>query len=167
MAQTESGAPSFGGMLLQVLGALLLITTLIVGAGIIAKRLNLVHPSTNAHLKTLASLSLGRKEKVVVVDACGKRLLLGVGSGNVNFLYDLSTEKNEEQSECNLGSASGSQNFSTSDLDSNLPPIQNFSNNSFEESVRNPNQNEALTAKPEFSRFLKKIMAKSRRENNA
>jgi len=92
-AQTESNIPSLGEMLLQVLGALILISALIVGAAWLAKKLNFINPANQSQLKPLASLTLGRKEKVVIVNACGKTLLLGVASGNVNFLYDLSDDQ--------------------------------------------------------------------------
>lgn len=141
-AQTENAMPSVSGMLLQVLGALLLVTSLIIGTAWIAKRLNVLNPINNNLLKPLASVNVGRKEKIVLVNACGKTLLLGVASGSVNFLCDLSDEETLN-----------------GDTEGNVPVGDFLQANQEENGIKNQ-------PKREFSHFLKNILANSRRENN-
>lgn len=49
---------------------------------------------SNASLKAIASVSVGQKERVVLVQVGERQLLVGVAPGQVNMLYPL--EKGEE-----------------------------------------------------------------------
>jgi len=141
-AYAQSELPSTSEMLLQVFGALVLIVGLIVGAAWLTKRLNLVHGSQFGELKVLSTLTLGRKEKIVLVDACGKKLLLGVGSQGVNFLQDLSEGVSDAQG-CEDTSLSVSE--TEGDLTKKDTP--------------------QAVKKAEFSTFLKNIISSDLREH--
>lgn len=69
--------------------ALLAVLALIVGLGWLLKRL----PGTGFQpadgLKVVASLNVGAKERVVVVEVNGTQLLLGVTAGGISQLHQL------------------------------------------------------------------------------
>ena len=68
---------------------LLLVLGLIIGLGWLLKRMpgGAFRPAEG--LKIVASLSIGAKERVVVVDVNGQQLLLGVTAGGISNLHQL------------------------------------------------------------------------------
>ncbi len=74
--------------ILRVGSGLLLVVLIIVILSWIAKRLNLVNLSTSKGFQVIASMALTTKEKIMLVKVGNKYLLLGIGSGTVNHLYD-------------------------------------------------------------------------------
>lgn len=54
----------------------------------VAKKLNLT-PHMNQHFKTVTSVSLGGRERIVVVELNGKQYALGVTSNSINLLFEL------------------------------------------------------------------------------
>ncbi len=68
---------------------LLLVLGLIVGLGWLLKRMpgGAFRPAEG--LKIVASLNIGAKERVVVVDVNGQQLLLGVTAGGISNLHQL------------------------------------------------------------------------------
>lgn len=61
----------------------------------------------NTSLKTIAGVSVGQKERVVLIQVGDRQLLVGVSPGQVNMLYTL--EKGEE---VNIENKSGKTDFS-------------------------------------------------------
>ena len=86
--QVGSQAPSPPGMFGAVF-ALLLELGLIVGLGWLLKRLPGSGFRPAAGLKLVASLPLGAKERVVVVEVGGQQVLLGVTTGGITPLHVL------------------------------------------------------------------------------
>ncbi|KRG62943.1 flagellar protein [Stenotrophomonas humi] len=85
VGQHAASTPSMFGavfMLLVVLG-------LIIGLGWVLKRLpgGAFRPAEG--LKVVASINVGAKERVVVVDVNGQQLLLGVTAGGISALHTL------------------------------------------------------------------------------
>ncbi len=85
VGQHAANTPSMFGavfMLLVVLG-------LIIGLGWLLKRLpgGAFRPAEG--LKVVASINVGAKERVVVVDVNGQQLLLGVTAGGISTLHAL------------------------------------------------------------------------------
>jgi len=68
--------------------SLLMVLALIFISAIVLKRFNLTQQSSN-QLKVIASLSLGAKEKVVVVQIGDQQLVLGVCSQQISLLKNL------------------------------------------------------------------------------
>lgn len=68
---------------------LLLVLGLIVGLGWLLKRMpgGAFRPAEG--LKLVASLNVGAKERVVVIDVNGQQLLLGVSAGGISTLHQL------------------------------------------------------------------------------
>ena len=69
--------------------ALLLVLALIVGLGWLLKRLPGSGFRPAEGMKLVASLSVGAKERVVVVEVNGQQLLLGVTGGGISALHTL------------------------------------------------------------------------------
>lgn len=82
-----AGAGSIGGALL----ALVLVVGLILLLGRFAKRVPGIGGATNPSLKLVGTLSLGPRERVVVVDVGGTQLLLGTGAAGTRVLHTLET----------------------------------------------------------------------------
>jgi flagellar protein FliO/FliZ len=77
------------GPWLQSALALLVVLGLVAVAAWLARRSGLARPAGASALRPVASLSLGARERVVVVEVCGRWLVLGVAPGNVRALADL------------------------------------------------------------------------------
>ena len=88
MAVVPAGAaPDLGGELLQVLSSLAGIVALIVLAGWLSRRLQARTRPGGRRLRCVESMALGARERVLLLDADGKRLLLGVGVRGVRTLH--------------------------------------------------------------------------------
>jgi flagellar protein FliO/FliZ len=93
---TQVGTPSAFGKAQSPAGAvggtvfaLVFVVGLILALAWLAKRMPGVAGSSSRALRVVASLSLGPREKVVVVDVGGQQLLLGVGAGGTRTLHAL------------------------------------------------------------------------------
>lgn len=73
-----------GSMILS----LLMVLALIIVSALVLKRFNIVQQG-GSQLKVITSLSLGAKERVIVVQAGEKQLLLGVTAHNITVLDTL------------------------------------------------------------------------------
>lgn len=79
--------PGLGGELLQVVLSLAGIVALIVLAGWLGRRVQVRARPGGRRLRCVETLALGARERVLLLDADGKRLLLGVGAGGVRTLH--------------------------------------------------------------------------------
>jgi len=70
-----------------VIMGLLFVVGLIFVAAWALKRFGAAGFTGNQHMKILSVLSVGPREKVMLVDVAGKQLLLGVAPGNVRQLH--------------------------------------------------------------------------------
>lgn len=85
VGQHAAAAPSMFGAIF----ALLAVLALIVGLGWVLKRLPASGFKPADGLRVVASLNVGAKERVVVVEVNGQQLLLGVTAGGINTLHQL------------------------------------------------------------------------------
>lgn len=85
VGQHAAAAPGLFGAVL----ALLAVLALIVGLGWLLKRLPGAGFRPAEGLKLVASLNVGAKERVVVVDVNGQQLLLGITAGGISALHAL------------------------------------------------------------------------------
>lgn len=74
--------------LLPMLLALLFIVGIIFVIAWIAKKLNLT-PNNAEHFKTVSSMSLGGRERIVIIEVQGKQHAIGVTPQSVNHLFTL------------------------------------------------------------------------------
>ncbi len=85
-AAVSSGA---AGGLLRVTMALLVVLAAVLGTAWLARRVRAFNAAGNVGLEVLSQLSLGARERAVLVRVGERQLLLGVGSGGVRTLYVL------------------------------------------------------------------------------
>ncbi len=91
-----SALPLGMGELGQVTGSLLLVLLLIGALAWGAQRLRLAKGSTGRHLRVVDALSLGTRERLLLVEVDGERLLLGVAGGQLRCLHVLSAPAHPE-----------------------------------------------------------------------
>ncbi|GAA4652315.1 flagellar biosynthetic protein FliO [Kistimonas scapharcae] len=76
--------PSLGGYaVFQALFSLILVTVLIFGTAWLLKRFNPAMSQSGHGMKIIGALSLGGRDRLVLVEAGSKQLLLGVSPGRV------------------------------------------------------------------------------------
>lgn len=117
---TPTGSPiSTSGMIIQVLTALFMVTISIFVLAWLMKRLGGQSLLQQRGMKMLATMPVGAREKIALVEVEGKRLLIGVASGNVNCLHvfedeiETASNINAEQSAAQNADDTSSSNSAT------------------------------------------------------
>jgi flagellar protein FliO/FliZ len=88
-AVSASAASGLG----QVTLSLCVVLLVIFGVAMLARRLRGLSVSSADQLQVLAQVSVGAKERVVILRVGDARLLLGVASGQVSLLRELAAEQ--------------------------------------------------------------------------
>lgn len=88
-AETMNSAPVNASTLLQTIFGLIVVLAIIVFLGWLLKRSQYFHAAHHGQLKVLGAISLGTREKAVLVQVGEQQLLLGVTSQQINTLYTL------------------------------------------------------------------------------
>lgn len=85
----ENTAPAGVGMadIITVVGGLGLVLLVIFACAWMVRRIGLVPSANTSHIKVLAVLAVGSRERVTLIEVGGKQLLLGVTANQVNTLY--------------------------------------------------------------------------------
>jgi flagellar protein FliO/FliZ len=73
---------------LEATGGLILVILLIFGLGWVVKRLGMV-PGSKGMVRILGGTSLGGRERALILEVEGRRVLVGVAPGQVNLLLHL------------------------------------------------------------------------------
>jgi flagellar protein FliO/FliZ len=91
VAQTANASmnASPSGYLLQILFSLALIIGLILVLAWVFKRSGIAGISQQEHLKVVAGISVGTREKILVVQVGQDQILVGVTAGQINTLHQL------------------------------------------------------------------------------
>lgn len=76
-----------GGELLRVLLSLVAIVALIFAAGWLTRRLQARQIAAGRRLRCVEAMPVGTRERVLLIEADGKRLLVGVGAGGLRTLH--------------------------------------------------------------------------------
>lgn len=76
-----------GGELVRVVLSLLGIIALIVAAGFLTRRLQGRTASGGRRIRCVETFAVGARDKMLLVEANGKRLLVGVGQGGMRTLH--------------------------------------------------------------------------------
>jgi flagellar protein FliO/FliZ len=101
-AQQKSAVSVTGGSYIDVVVGLGIVVALIYMLAFFARRLNGVAYPGKVPMKILGGVSLGQRERAVLVEVGGKHLLLGIAPGRVNTLHvfdeplDVQREKRAE-----------------------------------------------------------------------
>ena len=97
----------------NVLIGLLVVLAAIAGAAWVARRVMRVQPGTGDRLKVIGGVSLGTRERLVLVQAEGTRILLGVAPGRVQTLHVLDAGAGDDGAAANPGNVPGSRTATT------------------------------------------------------
>lgn len=85
--QQKLAGPNAESLVSMIL-ALLFVVCVIVAIAWFAKKLNLT-PMSGSHLKLVSSMSLGGRERIVIIEIQGEQHAIGVTSQSVNHLFKL------------------------------------------------------------------------------
>lgn len=88
---TGSGLDTQTGSLVSLLMALLFVLFVIFVIAWFAKKFNLT-PASSDHFKLVSSMSLGGRERIVIIDVQGEQHAIGVTNQSVNHLFKLDTK---------------------------------------------------------------------------
>ena len=91
MADVSAADPMSSSYLLQLVIGLLVVLICIVALAWFAKKINRFRLVTDDSLKIIAGLSMGTRERVVLLQVGEKQLLIGVAPGRINALHVLDT----------------------------------------------------------------------------
>jgi len=85
-----ASAPAVGaGELAKVAGGLVLVLALIAGLGWAAQRMRQGRGTGARHLRILDALPLGTRERLMLVEVDGERVLIGIAGGRIERLHAL------------------------------------------------------------------------------
>lgn len=88
-AETMNSAPINASTLLQTIFGLMVVLAIIVFLGWLLKRSQYFHAAHHGQLKVLAAISLGAREKAVLIQVGDQQILLGVTPQQINTLHTL------------------------------------------------------------------------------
>lgn len=97
---------SSGASLLNLALGLVLILLLIFALAWLARRMGQGGMLTNSHIKVMAAMPLGTRERLLVVDVGGQQLLLGITATQINTLHVFSEpviDKNQAMGHSEFG----------------------------------------------------------------
>jgi len=94
MAQAESAPaplePLSSPYLLKLTGGLLLVVVLIIALAWLAKKFNLNQQSNHGLMRIIAGLSIGTRDRIVLLQVGNEQILLGLTPGRIEKLHTLS-----------------------------------------------------------------------------
>lgn len=91
VAQITKSDPMSGSYLLQLVIGLIVVILCIVALAWLAKKMNRLQTATDESLKILGGISMGSRERVVLLQVGEEQLLVGVSPGHINTLHVLET----------------------------------------------------------------------------
>ncbi|MFL0799195.1 MAG: flagellar biosynthetic protein FliO [Agarilytica sp.] len=97
--KTSSSPYDTSTMAIQVVLALAIVTASIFALAWVAKRLGNTHLLHNQKMKLISTMALGTKEKMVLVEVEGQKLLLGVTPNNIASLHVFPSEGAQNNAE--------------------------------------------------------------------
>ncbi len=83
--------PMSSGYLIQLILGLIVVILCVVALAWFAKKMNKFHSSSDDSIKIISGISVGTREKIVLLQVGEEQLLLGVSPGNINKLHTLNT----------------------------------------------------------------------------
>ncbi|MFC5436789.1 FliO/MopB family protein [Rhodanobacter umsongensis] len=89
LAAAPAAAPEFNaaGELVRVVLSLLGIIGLILAAGWLTRRMQRRHGVAGRRIRCVESFAVGARDRLLLLDADGKRLLIGMGPGGMRTLH--------------------------------------------------------------------------------
>ena len=102
-----AAASSSAGSLLQTILALSFVLALLIGMAWFMKRYGPKTAGNGAALRVLGTLSLGGRERVMLIEAAGQWIVVGAAPGRVNLLCTLERQPGAEPALPQNGLVSG------------------------------------------------------------
>lgn len=90
-----AGSPLGGSVMMETAGGLLLILLLILGLGWLLRRFGRLPSASKGDISVIGGVSLGPRERAVLLRVGTTRLLVGVAPGRVQTLHVLGPEAEE------------------------------------------------------------------------
>ncbi len=90
VVKTAAAMPDQGAYLVKVLLGLMFVLGLVFAAAWLLKRVGQGTLVGSQHMKVLATLPLGTRERIALVDVGGQQLLLGITATSINTLHTFS-----------------------------------------------------------------------------
>lgn len=91
-AKVPAAIPGVG----QIVISLALVVGLVILLAFLYKKMQLRMPGSK-HFRVVATLNIGTRERLLVIEMQGKQRVLGVTANSVNFLFELETPLSEEK----------------------------------------------------------------------
>lgn len=91
-AKVPASLPGVG----QIVISLALVVGLVILLAFFYKKMQLRMPGSK-HFRVVATLNVGTRERLLVIEMQGKQRVIGVTANNVNFLFELETPLTEEK----------------------------------------------------------------------
>ena len=92
-AYTPPPSAVSSGSIVQIIFSLLLVLAAIVLVAWLLKRMNVVRQGSGNLLKVLGGISIGQRERIVLIEVQDTWLVVGVGSGQIRTLHTLDRPK--------------------------------------------------------------------------
>jgi flagellar protein FliO/FliZ len=119
-AQSAQSAPSPAmqgtptGMILQALFGLAIVLGLMVGAAWLLKRFNPIKAGQAGNVRIVGGVSVGSRERVIVVEVADQWIVVGVAPGNVNALSTMPRQDTPGAGNApSRGDSNGGRSFSS------------------------------------------------------
>ena len=97
--QSIQNDPMNGGYLLQLILGLIVVIVCIVALSWLAKRMQRLQSSSEGRLKVIDGINMSARERVVLLQAGDKQILIGVAAGHINTLHvfdELIIDRNDD-----------------------------------------------------------------------
>lgn len=91
-AKVPAALPGVG----QIVISLALVVGLVIFLAFLYKKMQLRMPGSK-HFRVVATINIGTRERLLVIEMQGKQRVLGVTANSVNFLFELETPLTEEK----------------------------------------------------------------------
>ena len=111
-AQAPAVQPAPANLMLQAFFGLAIVLALLAGAAWVLKRFNPIKANHAGHVRIVGGVSVGSRERVIVVEVADQWIVVGVAPGNVNALSTLPRQELPSSGSTHHGAAP-SRNFSS------------------------------------------------------
>ena len=82
-----TSAPVAAAQAVQVVVGLCVVLGMIVAAAWVARRLQAIRPQGSGHIRIIEGMALGTRDKLLLVEVDGRRVLLGLSPGRIATLH--------------------------------------------------------------------------------
>lgn len=109
MTQPESLTQDWAGHTLDMMGALILVIAAVFLVSMVLRHLQQRSTGGGSHLKVIQALSVGTKDRVLLVQVGVDQILMGVSAAGISHIHTLTEPVNPQE----LDSSAGNKSFAT------------------------------------------------------